>query len=252
VKPLIFDSSPLSHFARAGRLAALDRLTSRYRRVIPRAVLDEIRAGETQFPPLADVPNADWLEVVACDGLAELQALAHYFEVLGSGQRDIGEASVLAWAEVNDAVAVLDERAATWAAQQRGVAVHGTLWLIANGVPERMPAQTQAGNLTLRKVSKTDRAALYTTLVLGHLLITFREAFAVAPGITAVRSVVLQDAGPDAYGRTRLECLVAGHFVRSAFDGVHWQEADAGRIVEDTASELLVNLRTGKGCSQLI
>src|SRR6266536_693357 len=133
------------------------------------------------------------------------------------------------------------------------VAVHGdelALVVLAPPleiVPERMPAQTQAGNLTLHKVSRTDRAALYTTLVLGHLLITFREAFAVAPGITAVRSVVLQDAGPDAYGRTRLECLVAGRFVRSAFDGVHWQEADAGRIVEDTASELLVNLRTGKG-----
>lgn len=115
-------------------MAALDRLTSRYRRVIPRAVLDEIRAGEAQFPPLADARNAEWLEVVACDGLAELQALAHYFQVLGSGQHDIGEASVLAWAEVNDGVAVLDERAATRAAQQRGVAVHGTLWLIANGV----------------------------------------------------------------------------------------------------------------------
>jgi len=101
--------------------------------------------------------------------------------------------------------------------------------------------------LTLRKLSKTDRAALYTTLVLGHLLVTLREAVAVAPGIAAVRAVVLQDAGPDAYGRTRLQCLVAGRFVRSVFDGVRWKEADAGRIVEDTASELLVNLRTGKG-----
>jgi predicted nucleic acid-binding protein len=134
VKPLVFDSSPLTHFARAGRLAVLDQLTSRYRRVVPRAVLDEIRAGESQYPPLADVRNADWLELVACDGLAELQALARYFQVLGSGQRDIGEASVLAWAEVNDGVAVVDERAATRAGQQRGVIIHGTLWLIANGV----------------------------------------------------------------------------------------------------------------------
>ncbi len=133
------------------------------------------------------------------------------------------------------------------------VAVHGNeLALVVLAprleiVPERMPARTQAGNLTLRKLSKTDRAALYTELVLGHLLVTLREAFAVAPGITAVRAVVLQDAGPDAYGRTRLECLVAGRFVRSVFDGIRWKEADAGRIVEDTASELLVNLRTGKG-----
>jgi hypothetical protein len=104
-------------------------------------------------------------------------------------------------------------------------------------VPERMPARTQAGNLTLRKLSKTDRAALYTELVLGQLLVTLREAFAVAPGIAATRAVVLQDAGLDAYGRPRLECLVAGA-LRA--------EADESRIVEDTASELVVNLRTGK------
>jgi hypothetical protein len=114
-------------------------------------------------------------------------------------------------------------------------------------VPERMPAQTQAGNLTLRKLPKTERSAFYTTLVLGHLLVTLREAFAVAPGITAVRSVVLRNTGVDAYGKPRLDCLLAARFLRSAFDGVRWQEADASTIVEDTASELVVNFRTGKG-----
>jgi hypothetical protein len=67
----------------------------------------------------------------------------------------------------------------------------------------------------------------------------------VAPGIRAIRSVVLRHAGADAYGRPRLECLLAGRFVRSAFDGVPWQEASAGTIVEDTATELLVDLRRG-------
>lgn len=41
---------------------------------------------------------------------------------------------MLAWAEVNSGIAVIDERAGTQAAQARGVAVHGTLWLIANGL----------------------------------------------------------------------------------------------------------------------
>lgn len=131
---LIFNTSPLSHFARAGRLALLDRLTAAYRRVVPQAVLGELRAGELAHPPLADVGNADWLEIVACDGLAELRAFAHYVRVLGAGERDIGEASVLAWAEVNGGIAVIDERAGTQAAQVRGVTVHGTLWLIANGL----------------------------------------------------------------------------------------------------------------------
>jgi predicted nucleic acid-binding protein len=125
VTALVFNTSPLSHFARAGRLAVLDRLTAAYRRVVPQAVLDELRAGEPAHPPLADVRNAGWLEIVACDGLAELRAFAHYVRVLGAGERDIGEASVLAWAEVNDEIAVIDERAGTQAAQARGVTVHG-------------------------------------------------------------------------------------------------------------------------------
>jgi hypothetical protein len=112
-------------------------------------------------------------------------------------------------------------------------------------VPERVPDRTQAGNLTLRKLPKGERSALYTLLVLGHLLVTMREAFAVAPGITAIRSVLLRHAGADAYGRPRLDCLLAGRFLRSAFGGVRWQEANARTIVEDTATELLVNLRRG-------
>jgi hypothetical protein len=112
-------------------------------------------------------------------------------------------------------------------------------------VPERMPDRTQAGNLTLRKLPKGERSALYGLLVFGHLLVTMREAFAVAPGITAIRSVLLRHASADAYGRPRLECLLAGRFLRSAFDGVRWRDADASRIVEDTATELLVNLRRG-------
>ena len=112
-------------------------------------------------------------------------------------------------------------------------------------VPERMPDRTQAGNLTLRKLPKGERSALYGLLVFGHLLVTMREAFAVAPGITAIRSVLLRHVSADAYGRPRLECLLAGRFLRSAFDGVRWRDADASRIVEDTATELLVNLRRG-------
>src|SRR4029453_18470297 len=53
-------------------------------------------------------------------------------------------------------------------------------------VPERMPGRTQAGNLTLRKLPKGERSALYGLLVFGHLLVTMREAFAVAPDITAI------------------------------------------------------------------
>lgn len=144
---LVFDNSPLSHFARAGRLAVLDRLTASYRRVVPDGVLEEIRAGEEQYPPLADIRNLDWLEAVPCNEPEELRAFAHYARVLGSGPRDVGEALVLAWAEVHRAIAIIDERAGTQAAIGRGVSVHGTLWLITNGVSSKDLALSDAERL---------------------------------------------------------------------------------------------------------
>jgi hypothetical protein len=113
-------------------------------------------------------------------------------------------------------------------------------------VPERMPGTTAAGNLSLRKLPKGDRAALYTLAVMGHVVVTVKEALAVAPGLQSVRVVALRSGGTDAYGRPRLDCVLAGRWTRAAFAGVQWQTADALRVAEDTASELLVDLKGGK------
>jgi hypothetical protein len=113
-------------------------------------------------------------------------------------------------------------------------------------VPERMPGATAAGNLSLRKLPKGERASLYTLAVMGHVLVTIKEAFAVAPGLKAARVIALRNSGADAYGRPRLECVLAGQWMRAAFDGVQWHSADAGTVAQDTASELLVKLRGGK------
>ena len=113
-------------------------------------------------------------------------------------------------------------------------------------VPERMPGTTSAGNLSLRKLPKAERAALYTLAVMGHVVVTIKEALAVAPGLQSVRVVALRSAGTDAYGRPRLECVLAGRWTRAAFNGVQWQTADASTVARDTASELLVNLKGGK------
>ena len=112
-----------------------------------------------------------------------------------------------------------------------------------SAAPERMPATTQAGNLTLRKLPKGERASLYALLIAGCVLVTLREAFAVAPGINAARVVTLRADGPDAYGNPRLECLVAGRWTRTSFQGVRWEDADAGTILQDTADELIANMR---------
>ncbi|GGK62573.1 hypothetical protein Ppa06_21140 [Planomonospora parontospora subsp. parontospora] len=115
-------------------------------------------------------------------------------------------------------------------------------------VPERMSGTTQAGNLTLRKLNKTDRAVYHLLLVAGHVLVTLREAFAVAPGIEAARVVALRRVRTDSYGSPQLECLLAGRFQRRSFDGVRWHEADAANVLTDTADELLLDRapRTGE------
>jgi hypothetical protein len=108
-------------------------------------------------------------------------------------------------------------------------------------LPERYPTLTTAGNLTLKKLPKADRASFYKMLVCGHLLATLRETFAVAPGIRATRGVVLRASPPDAYGNVRPELLIAGRWERQAFEGVQWSAADAVLIVNDTATELVLN-----------
>ncbi|MGY1833147.1 hypothetical protein ACI8AA_22255 [Geodermatophilus sp. SYSU D01180] len=110
-------------------------------------------------------------------------------------------------------------------------------------VPERMPSTTQAGNLSLRKLPKGERAQLYTEAVMGHVLVTLKEAFAVAPAVKSARVVALRSAGTDAYGRPRLDCLLAGHWTRAAFTGVQWSTAVASTIARDTAAELLVDVK---------
>ena len=129
----IFDTSPLSHFAKAEELEVLGELTGARDRFVTQAVLDELARGVQQYERLGAVHQLEWLVGVRGDHLEELAAFAEYARVLGSGSRDVGEASTLAWAEVNNAVAIVDERAGTLHGRRRGVEVHGTLWLIAEG-----------------------------------------------------------------------------------------------------------------------
>ncbi|GAA3850462.1 hypothetical protein [Streptomyces sedi] len=78
---------------------------------------------------------ADWLEVVHVDHLAELAALVRWMERVAGANSNEGEATVLAWAEVHDAVAVVDDGDARRIARRYGVpAVWGSLRVIAMAV----------------------------------------------------------------------------------------------------------------------
>lgn len=127
------------------------------------------------------------------------------------------------------------------------VALNGSevsLVILAPGpdfVPERFPSRTTAGNISLKKLTKTERASYYTLTLCGYLLVTLREAFAVAPGLSAARAVVLRTDRIDAYGRAQVSCMLAGHFERRSFDGVRWDAVNAATVVNDTSDNLMIN-----------
>ena len=132
---LIFDNTPLSHFARAGRLSTLEAIVSGYRCMTPVEVRNEILAGVTGMPDLADVLTAHWLESVELSEVRELAAFARYKSQLGGGAKEnTGEAAVLAWAAVHGGVAIIDERAASRIAQRDGIVAHGSVWLVVQGI----------------------------------------------------------------------------------------------------------------------
>lgn len=111
-------------------------------------------------------------------------------------------------------------------------------------IPERMPRLTDAGNLSIPKITKRERNDYYTLLVCGHVLATVREALAVAPGIGWVRIVAVRLTPPNAYGAQNIECLLAALFKREAFHGIRWDSANAAEIVNDASAEQ--SLRQGR------
>jgi len=107
-----------------------------------------------------------------------------------------------------------------------------------SAVPERRPEMTAAGNLSLKKLTKRELSDFYKLMVCGYVLATVKEGFAVAPGLQHMRVVAIRNTGMDAYGKTRVEAVLAARFARSALQGVQWATADAATVLNDTNEEL--------------
>lgn len=109
-------------------------------------------------------------------------------------------------------------------------------------IPERVPSRTQAGNLSLKKMTQSESAGYYRTAVCGHVLATVKEALAVAPGLSSVRVAAVRLSAPDVYGRSHLECLAAATFSRAALDGVDWEHAESTDVFDQCATDVSVNM----------
>lgn len=125
----------------------LDRLTAGDDRVTTRAVVEEIKNGVAAYPDLQDVIDLPWLSVVSADSLDELRLFAKYAARLGSGIHDVGEASVLAWAEAHGAIAFTDDEAAVQAGRDEGVEVRRTLAVVARGIKHGVLSDVEADRL---------------------------------------------------------------------------------------------------------
>lgn len=118
--PLVFDTGPLSHFAKAGWLGALKAVVGDCRAVIPDAVVAELQAGARTDPRLHTILDADWIEHHLLTTDAEARAFTRFSSALASGRRNRGEAAVLAVAETCPAVAVIDDAAGRKVAKAHG------------------------------------------------------------------------------------------------------------------------------------
>jgi YD repeat-containing protein len=112
-------------------------------------------------------------------------------------------------------------------------------------IPEHLPGHTAAGNVSLKKITQAAKADFYKHFVCGQILVTLREAFAVAPGLTSARLVALRNDGRDVYGHPTMPCLAAVNVTRNALNGVRWNDADAVDILNAVAREQLIN-QTGR------
>lgn len=155
---LVFDNTPLSHFARSGHLDVLAALADTYRAITPAQVATELHDGLSSHPSLGRVLSAGWLEVVDLDEIDEVVAFARYKAELGGGlTHNNGEAAVLAYTAVHGGIAVVDERAGTRIAQREGIQVHGSLWLVTNGLRKGILTRTDAEGI-VDALAATDMA----------------------------------------------------------------------------------------------
>jgi hypothetical protein len=88
-------------------------------------------------------------------------------------------------------------------------------------IPERRSAVTPAGKPTLKPRTKTERNELYVRALGSAVLATAKEAFAVAPAITTMSTVVIRHDG------TRdISPLYTGRLTRHRLDALDWNRTD--------------------------
>jgi predicted nucleic acid-binding protein len=144
---LVPDAMSLVHFGRADRLDVLRALLIDKDCWTTQVVLEELRRGADTHPELTGVDVSDWVAVAPLDTFEELRTFAIWAERIGSGERDQGEASVFAVADLLSATAITDDREAVRVARTYGLNVHGTIWVLSGACRDGKLSEPAAGNM---------------------------------------------------------------------------------------------------------
>jgi predicted nucleic acid-binding protein len=130
----VFDTGPLSHFARGGWLGALEFLVGDSSAWIPEAVARELTDGQHQHQHLGLVLTAAWLGVDRSDDMPVLLRTARYEQRLAAGGRNHGECAVLALAAVRGWTAVIDDSEARKIAHEDSIDYTTTVRLLCQAI----------------------------------------------------------------------------------------------------------------------
>ncbi|MCP3800369.1 hypothetical protein NLX83_13980 [Allokutzneria sp. A3M-2-11 16] len=154
-RTLVWDASALHHAADADRLDVLGDLArgpseGPWRNLTTAAVVAEMRRNNL-------VVRQDWLEVVHVDEPDELRSVLTWARRLGAGDRDLGETTVCAWADVHGGATVIDDKHARQTAKAFGLTVHGRLWVIAEGIKAGRSTSCSANALVNRLIGSGAR-----------------------------------------------------------------------------------------------
>lgn len=130
----VFDTGPLSHFARSGWLGVLDFLTKGSAAWIPEAVARELADGQHGHQHLGLVLAAEWLGVDRSDDMPVLLRTARYEGRLSANGRNRGECAVLALASERGWTAVVDDSEARKIAREDGIEHTTTAGLLCKAI----------------------------------------------------------------------------------------------------------------------
>lgn len=149
---LIFDTTALSHFARADRVDVLSDLVVAQFCYTTQVVRQELFRGSVEYRALECALDLDWLDVIQLESMEALACFAKWVRRMGTADRNLGEASVFTAAELHGGTVITDDSDAVRVGRKHGLEVHGTIWLLAGACRSGKLTETGASTLvdTLR------------------------------------------------------------------------------------------------------